>query len=51
MMVEPMSGDAPFFARAGFQPIERSAAPADILTTRQAASLCPSTAALLARSV
>ncbi|MEF2162655.1 arsenic resistance N-acetyltransferase ArsN2, partial [Pseudomonas aeruginosa] len=36
---------APFFERNGFRPIDRSAAPADILTTRQAASLCPSTAA------
>lgn len=42
---------APFFERSGFQRIERSAAPADILATRQAASLCPSTAALLARSI
>ncbi|MCH5714657.1 GNAT family N-acetyltransferase, partial [Salmonella enterica] len=33
---------APFFERAGFKPIERSAAPATILATRQAASLCPS---------
>ena len=40
---------APFFERAGFKPIERSAAPATILATRQAASLCPSSAVLLGR--
>jgi N-acetylglutamate synthase-like GNAT family acetyltransferase len=42
---------APFFERAGFRPIPRDKAPADILATRQAASLCPSTAALLARPI
>ncbi len=42
---------APFFERAGFKPIERSAAPAAILATRQAASLCPSSAVLLTRSI
>ncbi|MCA0175471.1 MAG: arsenic resistance N-acetyltransferase ArsN2 [Proteobacteria bacterium] len=42
---------APFFERAGFKPVERSAAPAAILATRQAAQLCPSSAALLARAV
>lgn len=40
---------APFFERAGFNPAERAAAPAAILATRQAASLCPSSAALLSR--
>ncbi|EKQ6357974.1 arsenate reductase (glutaredoxin) [Pseudomonas aeruginosa] len=40
-----------FFERAGFKPIERSVAPAAILATRQAASLCPSTAVLLRRSI
>ncbi|UCI06454.1 arsenic resistance N-acetyltransferase ArsN2 [Mesorhizobium sp. B1-1-8] len=40
---------APFFARLGFEPIARQSAPADILATRQAASLCPSTATLMAR--
>jgi len=40
---------APFFERAGFKPIERSAAPAAIRATRQAASLCPSSAVLLGR--
>ncbi len=42
---------APFFARLGFRPIERVVAPAGILATRQAASLCPSTGALLARPI
>jgi protein-tyrosine-phosphatase/N-acetylglutamate synthase-like GNAT family acetyltransferase len=40
---------APFFERLGFEHIERSSAPEDILATRQATSLCPSSAALLAR--
>jgi arsenate reductase len=42
---------APFFERAGFRRVERTMAPAVILATRQAASLCPSTAALLTRSI
>lgn len=42
---------APFFERAGLRPVAREAASADILATRQAASLCPSTAALLVRSL
>jgi arsenate reductase len=42
---------APFFERAGFKRVERVAAPTAILSTRQAASLCPSTAALLTRSI
>ena len=42
---------APFFERVGFVTIERGNAPADILATKQAASLCPSTAALLARTI
>ena len=40
---------APFFERAGFNPAERAATPAAILATRQAASLCRSSAALLSR--
>ena len=40
---------APFFERAGFEPIERASAPASVLGTRQAASLCPASAALLKR--
>lgn len=42
---------ATFFERAGFKRVERAAAPATILATRQAASLCPSTAALLTRRI
>jgi len=40
---------APFFEKMGFARIERASAPADILATRQASSLCPSTAVLLAK--
>lgn len=40
---------AGFFEGLDFCRIERTAAPAAILATRQAASLCPSTAALLVR--
>ncbi len=39
-----------FFERAGFSRIDRSSAPAEILETRQAASIC-ATAALLFRSL
>lgn len=42
---------APFFERAGFKRVERSAALAAVLATRQAASLCPATAALLTRAI
>ena len=42
---------APFFERAGFELVERSAAPTAILATRQAASLCPASAALLKRAI
>lgn len=37
----------PFFERLGFTRVERSQAPAEILKTRQASSLCPSTATLM----
>jgi len=40
-----------FFARLGFERIDRKAAPPAILATRQAAGLCPSTASLLARRI
>jgi protein-tyrosine-phosphatase/N-acetylglutamate synthase-like GNAT family acetyltransferase len=40
---------APFFETLGFKPIDRASAPAAILQTRQAASLCPASAALLAK--
>jgi arsenate reductase len=42
---------APFFERAGFKPVERSSAPASVLVTRQAASLCPASAVLLGRPI
>ncbi len=42
---------APFFEQVGFVPIERSTAPQPILATRQAASLCPSSAMLLGRKI
>lgn len=42
---------APFFQSLGFLPIARDDAPATILTTRQAASLCPSSATLMVRSL
>lgn len=38
---------APFFQSLGFTPIDRAAAPPTILQTRQAASLCPASAALM----
>ncbi|MDX8502015.1 arsenic resistance N-acetyltransferase ArsN2 [Mesorhizobium sp. VK4C] len=41
----------PFFEALGFEAIARANAPADILATRQAASLCPSTAALMTRPI
>lgn len=40
---------AGFFEALGFRRMDRSAAPASILTTRQAASLCPTSAILLTR--
>lgn len=42
---------APFFQSLGFLPIARDDAPAAILTTRQAASLCPASAVLMVRSL
>ncbi|MBW9054815.1 arsenic resistance N-acetyltransferase ArsN2 [Rhizobium mesosinicum] len=42
---------AAFFQSLGFHPIARDEAPAAILTTRQAASLCPASAALMVRSL
>lgn len=42
---------APFFEAAGFHRIQREAAPAQILATRQASSLCPANAILLKRSL
>lgn len=40
----------PFFEHAGFEPIARTGAPAEILATRQATTIC-STAALLTRPI
>lgn len=40
-----------FFERAGFKPADRATAPATILGTRQASSLCPASAAWLSRSL
>ncbi|WP_432284260.1 arsenic resistance N-acetyltransferase ArsN2 [Aminobacter sp. BA135] len=40
---------APFFEAAGFERVGRDTAPSKILATRQASSLCPSSAALLMR--
>ncbi|MGO4568266.1 arsenic resistance N-acetyltransferase ArsN2 [Rhizobium sp. 2YAF20] len=42
---------APFFQSLGFRPIARDEAPSEILTTRQAASLCPASAVLMVRSL
>jgi arsenate reductase len=42
---------APFFERTGFKPAERASAPASVLATRQAASLCPASAVLLRRPI
>ncbi|MBP2448375.1 arsenic resistance N-acetyltransferase ArsN2 [Rhizobium leguminosarum] len=40
-----------FFERLGFAKVDRATAPAAILQTRQATSLCPASAALLAKIV
>lgn len=37
----------PFFERLGFKRIDRAQAPAEILKTRQASSLCPASATLM----
>ncbi len=42
---------APFFLSLGFRPVAREEAPAEIRMTRQAASLCPASAALMVRSL
>ncbi|MDA5241577.1 GNAT family N-acetyltransferase [Agrobacterium tumefaciens] len=42
---------APFFESLGFRNIARDAAPAAILATRQAANLCPASAALMAKDL
>lgn len=40
-----------YFERLGFAPVERAAAPKTILATRQAASLCSSTAPLMVKAL
>lgn len=45
------SSAAPFFEKVGFKPVSRGDAPAIVLATRQASSLCPADAALLARTI
>ncbi len=45
------SSAAPFFERLGFQAIDRDRAPASILSTRQAAALCPAGATLMTRKL
>ena len=40
-----------FFERVGFKPTDRAKAPEAILSSRQASTLCPSTAACLVRSI
>lgn len=42
---------APFFEALGFRNIARDKAPAAILATRQAANLCPASAALLVKDL
>lgn len=42
---------APFFAKLGFKEVEREKAPAAILATRQASSLCPASATLMTRKL
>lgn len=42
---------ATFFEHMGFAKIDRAAAPAVILQTRQAASLCPASAGLFAKAI
>jgi len=42
---------ADFFEKAGFKTADRATAPGAILSSRQASTLCPSSAALLVRSI
>jgi amino-acid N-acetyltransferase len=42
---------APFFARRGFESVDRSEAPETMTKSAQFASLCPSTAACMALSL
>lgn len=45
------SSAAPFFSRNGFAAVARETAPPEIRATRQAASLCPSSATLMTRAI
>jgi arsenate reductase len=40
---------APFFARLGYRPADRGAAPAEVAATTQFAGLCPASATLMVR--
>ncbi|MFZ5674457.1 MAG: arsenic resistance N-acetyltransferase ArsN2 [Pseudomonadota bacterium] len=42
---------APFFEKHGFTPVDRGAVPAAILSSRQAAALCPASATILTRQL
>lgn len=42
---------APFFAKLGFKEVDRANAPPTILSTRQAAGLCPASAHLMSRKL
>lgn len=42
---------APFFAKLGFKEVPRTEAPAAVLASRQAASLCPASATLMSRRI
>jgi amino-acid N-acetyltransferase len=42
---------APYFARRGFEVVDRATAPAAMTTSAQFATLCPSTATCMARSL
>jgi len=42
---------APFFARLGYSPVERSAVPADLLASPEFASLCPASAQAMVRDL
>lgn len=41
----------PFFEKIGFKPVSREDTPATVLATRQATSLCPADATILARTI
>ncbi|MBN3755558.1 arsenate reductase (glutaredoxin) [Paraburkholderia sp. Tr-20389] len=45
------TNESAFFEKSGFKPVNRGAAPAAIVGSRQAADLCPSSAVLLSRAI